>query len=122
MTELFTPAVLTALSGRDVTGEQAAAIHTWVLALIETETGPLPTPVPAGVVAVGLELARAALPAPGGVSSTTIGPYSVSYPTNTRATDDALSHSQRLRLHKAMGKPMTFSVTTRATIVDGEAR
>ncbi|MFK0249279.1 hypothetical protein ACIQUM_31660 [Amycolatopsis azurea] len=111
MAELFTAATLAALSGRPVSDETAAAIHAWVLAEISSEIGPVSDAPPAGVMAVALELGKAAVPTPGGATSTTIGPYSATYAT-TRASGDGLSHDQRMRLHKAAGRGKAFSIGT----------
>lgn len=108
---LFSAGVLTGLSGREVTDDQATTIETWVTGVLETEIGELPDPVPPGVLAVALELGRGAVPAPGGVGSTTIGPYSATYAGN--ASTAGLSRSQRLRLLRAVGRGRAFDIDTR---------
>jgi hypothetical protein len=109
--ELFTAATLAALSGRPVSDETAAAILTWVLAEISAEIGPVPDVPPAGVTAVALELGKAAVPTPGGATSTTIGPYSATYAASG-TSGDGLTHDQRLRLRRAAGRGKAFSIDT----------
>ncbi|WP_394360729.1 hypothetical protein [Amycolatopsis sp. SB7-3] len=111
MAELFTAATLAALSGRPVSDETGAAIHAWVLAEISSEIGPVPDALPAGVTAVALELGKAAVPTPGGATSTTIGPYSATYAANG-ASGGGLTHDQRMRLRKAAGRGKAFSIGT----------
>lgn len=108
--ELFTAATLAALSGRQVTDESCAAIHTWVLAVIEGEIGPL------AVAAVALELGRAAVPTPGGAASTTIGPYSATYADSGPRHHPELTREQRNRLRRAAGRGGAFQISTVPTI------
>lgn len=117
MPELFTAATLAALSGRSVSEQTATAIHTWVVAVISAEIGVLTDEVPPGVAAVALELGKAAVPPPGGASSTTIGPYSASYPDAGSKTEAGLTHQQRTRLRRALGKAAAFSIGTGAADV-----
>jgi hypothetical protein len=77
---LFTAATLTALSGRAVTDEQAAAIHAWVVTVLEGEIGTLSDPAPSGVTGVAVELGVDAVPAPGGAASTSLGSFSTTTP------------------------------------------
>lgn len=111
MADLFDAATLTGLSGRPVSADTVAALNTWVQAIVEGEIGTIPDPVPPDVTAVALELAEFATPSPGGVRSTTIGPYSAMYADrgNARLT---LSHEQRIRLRRAVGKSKVFDVVT----------
>ncbi|MFE0021911.1 hypothetical protein [Amycolatopsis sp. NPDC059021] len=111
MVELFTAATLTALSGRPVSAETAAAIHAWVVAEISAEIGPVPDGPPAGVLAVALELGKAAVPPPGGVASATVGPYSATYAAHG-SSGGGLDRAQRIRLWRAVGKGKPFSITT----------
>ncbi|AXB41295.1 hypothetical protein [Amycolatopsis albispora] len=113
MVELFTAATLAALSGRPVSDETAAVIHTWVLAEITGEIGELPDPVPPGVAAVALELGKAAVPAPGGAASTTIGPYSATYASG--GPGGTLGRDARMRLRRAVGRNRAFTIETTAT-------
>src|SRR5689334_1020149 len=80
---LFTAATLTPLSGREVTDEQAAAIHAWVVTVLEGEIGTLLDPAPPGVTGVAVELGVAAVPPPGGVASTSLGSFSTTYTTGS---------------------------------------
>ncbi|SFO82501.1 hypothetical protein SAMN05421810_10181 [Amycolatopsis arida] len=118
MAELFTAATLSALAGRPVSDETAAVIHSWVAAAIAAEIGALPDEVPPGVAAVALELGKAAVPTPGGATSTTIGPYSASYAA-TGTSGAPLSRDQRLRLRRAVGQKTAFSVDTATTSPSG---
>lgn len=113
MVVLFTAAMLAALSGRPVSDETAAAIHTWVLAEISSEVGPITGAAPAGILAVALELGKAAVPTPGGATSTTIGPYSATYAAS-RTTGAGLTHDQRAKLRRAVGRGKAFSIDTAA--------
>lgn len=112
MVDLFDAVTLTGLSGRPVSTDTATALNTWVQAIVEAEIGPLPDPVPPDVTAVALELAEFATPSPGGVRSTTIGPYSAMYADRGTARM-GLSHEQRIRLRRAVGKSRVFDVDTR---------
>lgn len=107
---LFTAATLTALSGREVTDKQTAAIHAWVVTVLEGEIGTLTDPAPPGVTGVAVELGATAVPAPGGATSTTLGSFSTTYPTGTAGA--ALTREQRLRLRRAVGKDQAFSIDT----------
>lgn len=107
------PDTLTALSGRAVTDEQAAAIHAWVVTVLEGEIGTLSDPAPPGVTGVAVELGVNAVPAPGGVASTTLGSFSTTYTTGTAGA--ALTHEQRHRLRRAVGKDRPFSIDTTQT-------
>ena len=124
MPELFTAATLTALSGRPCTDEQADAIEAWVLAVLTAEIGELPDPLPAGVAAVALELGRGAVPSPGGVASTTIGPYSATY-AGTATGGGVLTRDQRMRVLRSVGRGKAFDIDTTLTVpptsfVDGK--
>ena len=105
---LFTAATLTALSGRTVTDEQAAAIHAWVVTVLEGEIGTIPDPAPPGVTGVAVELGATAVPAPGGAASTSLGSFSTTYNTGTAGA--ALTREQRHRLRRAVGKGRAFSI------------
>ena len=107
---LFTAATLTALSGRAVTDEQAAAIHAWVVTVLEGEIGTLTDPAPPGVTGVAVELGVAAVPAPGGAASTSLGSFSTTYTTGTASA--TLTREQRHRLRRAVGKDRPFSIDT----------
>lgn len=119
MVELFTAEVLAALAGRPVSAETAAAIHTWTLAAILGEIGELPDPVPPDVTAVALEVAKTAVPTPGGAASTTIGPYTATYADSGITKGMELSRQQRIRLRKAAGLGAAFSVGTGSATLDG---
>lgn len=88
---LFTAATLTALSGRAVTDEQAAAIHAWVVTALEGEIGVLSDPAPPGVTGVAVELGIDAVPAPGGAASTSLGSFSTTYTTGAAGKDRPFS-------------------------------
>ncbi|PKW15931.1 hypothetical protein [Saccharopolyspora spinosa] len=118
MAELFTAETLAALVGRPVSAETGAAIHTWTLAAILGEIGELPDPVPPDVTAVALEVAKAAVPTPGGAASTTIGPYAATYTDSGGPQGMDLSREQRIRLRKAAGLGAAFSVGTGSAILD----
>ncbi|WP_027944033.1 hypothetical protein [Amycolatopsis taiwanensis] len=117
MVQLFTAATLTALSGRPVSDASSAAIHDWVVDLIIGEIGAVPDPVPAGVLAVALELGRTSVPTPGGGRSITIGPYTAAYSAADARGVTGLTRDQRYRLRRAVGMPMAFSVDTSRTEV-----
>jgi hypothetical protein len=110
---LFTAATLTALSGRTVTDDQAAAIHVWAVTVLEGEIGTIPDPAPPDVAGVAVELGVAAVPAPGGVASTSLGSFSTTYTTGTAGA--ALTRQQRHRLRRAVGKHQAFSIDTTQT-------
>lgn len=107
---LFTAVTLTALSGRTVTDEQSAAIHAWVVTVLEGEIGTLPDPPSPGVTGVAVELGVDAVPAPGGAASTSLGSFSTTYTTGTAGA--ALTREQRHRLRRAVGKNQAFSIDT----------
>jgi hypothetical protein len=101
MADLFTVDTLSGFTGRTVDDNTWAVVHLWVRATIEAEIGTLPTPVPAGVLSVALELGKGAVPSPGGSTNVSVGPYSASF--GSGGGGDGLSHTQLLRLRRAIG-------------------